>query len=260
MLSKFVIGGVTLLAVVSSFTGAGLSLGMGESSNTSAKEAPFSKSEVVHDQVLTIYEKLTGGWESHRKETENSWNPNILYSALEYASQKHKGQIRKNAGKTPYIVHPMGVAFILWKEANVRDIDVLVAALLHDTLENTNATEAEIEGMFGRRVLSIVKELSNDPSLSSQENKERQIEHAPLMSQEAKVVKLADRLYNIRDLQAETPVNWSKEDVQRYFSWAAKLLEAFGGTDKRLESALKWELSHNKTEKSEAISKSLVLS
>jgi len=260
MLSKFVIGAVTLLAVVSSFTGAGLSLGMGESSNTSAKEAPFSKSEVVHAEVLTVYQKLTGGWESHRKETQNSWNPNILYSALEYASEKHMGKTRKDAEKTPYIVHPMGVAVILWQEANVRDIDVLVAALLHDTLEDTNATEAEIEGMFGGRVLSIVKELSNDRNLSGQENKQRQIEHAPLMSQEAKLVKLADRLYNIRDLQAKTPVTWSKEDVERYFSWAAKLLQGLAGTDEHLENALKWELSHNKSEKSEAISKSLVLS
>jgi (p)ppGpp synthase/HD superfamily hydrolase len=259
MLSKFVIGGVALLAIVSSFVGTNLSFVTTDSSNSVAKELFFSDLDRKNSQFLITYGKLTDSWESYQKTEENNWDSTILYRALEYASKKHKGQIRKDPYKTPYIVHPMGVAKILWEEGNVRDVDVLVAALLHDTLEDTDATEFEIEGIFGSRVLSIVKEVSNDPRLSGQENKQRQIELAPFMSQEAKLVKLADRLCNIRDLQRSTPLNWSKEDIEHYFSWGEKLVRAFAGTDEQLENALKWELSHPTSGKSTAISKSLAL-
>lgn len=173
--------------------------------------------------------------------TEESFDIEKLYQAVEFSAEKHLGQIRKDAEKTPYIVHPLGVAKLLWEKGKVRDINVLVSALLHDTLEDTDATESEIESLFGQRVKEIVLEVTNDPLLSSQENKQRQIDHAPSLSTEGKLVKLADRLYNVQDLTPPPP-SWSKEHIEGYYSWGEKLLLVLKGTNEGLEKALQEEL------------------
>lgn len=164
-----------------------------------------------------------------------------LKKAAHFAAQKHQGQYRKDAAKTPYIVHPLGVAKILMEEGGVTSPVVLKAALLHDTLEDTSATEEEIAKLFGKRVLGIVKEVTNDPSLSGEENKMLQIAHAPSMSQEAKLVKLADRLYNVRDLCPPPPA-WTAEKVAGYYDWGQKLLDALEGTNPILEALLQEEI------------------
>lgn len=170
---------------------------------------------------------------------------NILEDKIIYfAAQKHCGQHRKDSWRTPYISHPLRVVMILWDEADVRDQTVLQAALLHDTLEDTNATEEEIKNLCGLEVLEIVKEVTNDPTLSGEQNKQRQVDHVPGMSHEAKLVKLADRLDNIRDLRLPPPA-WSSEKVQQYYNWGLKLLEAMRGTHPLLESLLEKEIDNH---------------
>lgn len=95
-------------------------------------------------------------------------------------------------------------------EADVTDIKVLMAAILHDTVEDTDTTFDELEEHFGAEVRSIVAECSDDKSLPKQERKRLQIEHASSASKRAKLVKLADKLYNLRDLERSTPSGWTE--------------------------------------------------
>lgn len=165
----------------------------------------------------------------------------IVLTAVEFAARKHKGQVRKDAAATPYIIHPIGVARLLWEIGQVRSVNVLAAAFLHDTLEDTETTKEELEKLFGPRICLTVEEVSNDPSLTTHENKQRQVDEAPTLSLNAQLVKLADRLYNVRDLRTPPP-SWTPEQVARYKNWGALLLHALRGTNANLEEALQQEL------------------
>ena len=201
-------------------------------------------------KTLKKYDQITKSWTAYEKQKNGEWDLEKLLKAVEYAAEKHETQIRKDAQKTPYIIHPIGVTQLLWDIGNIHDIDILAAGLLHDTLEDTDASEAEIQALFGKRVLSIVKEVTNDPNLSGEENKQRQIDHAPTMSIEGKLVKLADRLYNVKDLE-NPPPSWSDDKIDQYYNWGKKLLVALKDTNQALEIALdhllqsKWQLEKN---------------
>ncbi|XP_076061734.1 metazoan SpoT homolog-1 [Oratosquilla oratoria] len=161
----------------------------------------------------------------------------LVIRCANFAAIKHKDQKRKDPEGTPYINHPIGVAFLL-VEAGVTDPSVIQAALLHDTVEDTETTNEELMGVFGGKVASIVAEVTDDKNLPKQERKQLQIVHAPTKSKEAKLVKLADKLYNLNDLERQTPIGWSEERVQEYFEWAAKVVKGCRGTNAHLEEQL----------------------
>uniref|UniRef100_G3WBF1 Guanosine-3',5'-bis(diphosphate) 3'-pyrophosphohydrolase MESH1 n=1 Tax=Sarcophilus harrisii TaxID=9305 RepID=G3WBF1_SARHA len=129
----------------------------------------------------------------------------LLLEAADFAARKHRTQRRKDPEETPYINHPIGVARILTHEAGITDIAVLQAALLHDTVEDTNTTLEEVEEHFGAEVRRIVQEVTDNKELPKQERKRLQVENASQSSRAAKLVKLADKLYNLRDLNRRTP-------------------------------------------------------
>ncbi|KAI8872782.1 guanosine-3',5'-bis 3'-pyrophosphohydrolase MESH1-like protein [Ramicandelaber brevisporus] len=165
-----------------------------------------------------------------------------LLHACEFAAEKHRDQRRKNPQAPPYINHPIGVARLL-AEAGVSidtadGLDTLIAAILHDTVEDTDATPQEIEREFGPRVRSIVAEVTDDKSLPYAERKQQQIDKAASKSHQAKLVKLADKLYNLRDLQRSAPVGWPIERVQGYFKWAKAVTDNLHGANKWLEDRL----------------------
>ncbi|XP_059205641.1 guanosine-3',5'-bis(diphosphate) 3'-pyrophosphohydrolase MESH1 [Centropristis striata] len=162
----------------------------------------------------------------------------LLLETVNFAAEKHRNQRRKDPEETPYINHPIGVARILSHEAGVTDIEVLQAALLHDTVEDTDTTPAELEAKFGAIVARIVQEVTDDKSLPKQERKRQQVEHAPHCSRQAKLVKLADKLYNLRDLNRCTPAGWTAERVQEYFVWASEVVKGLKGTSSALEEQL----------------------
>nr|CAB3252155.1 guanosine-3',5'-bis(diphosphate) 3'-pyrophosphohydrolase MESH1-like [Phallusia mammillata] len=162
----------------------------------------------------------------------------LLVSTANFAAIKHKDQRRKDPDQTPYINHPIGVAEILSKEGNVSDIEVLQGALLHDTVEDTETTFEEIEELFGSNVRGIVAEVTDDKGLPKQERKRLQVVNAPKKSKKAKLVKLADKLYNLRDLNRSTPSGWSQERVEEYFQWAANVVQGLRGTNEALEKEL----------------------
>lgn len=163
--------------------------------------------------------------------------PHIM-RAVNFAAVKHKMQRRKDVEETPYINHPIGVAYILTEEADITDPLVIEAALLHDTIEDTDTSLEEIRKHFGKKVAAVVAEVTDDKSKPSAQRKQAQIDHAPHASYEAKLVKLADKLYNLRDLKRATPVNWSEDRVQKYFVWASKVVHGLRGTNKILEQKL----------------------
>ncbi|VDN85034.1 unnamed protein product, partial [Brugia pahangi] len=128
----------------------------------------------------------------------------IVVKACNFAAERHRLQRRKDALQTPYINHPIGVANILSSEVGVTDSTTIAAALLHDTVEDTSTTFQEISSLFGEEV-QIVQECTDDKSLPASVRKQLQIENAAKHSHKAKLIHLADKLYNLRDLERETP-------------------------------------------------------
>jgi guanosine-3',5'-bis(diphosphate) 3'-pyrophosphohydrolase len=156
--------------------------------------------------------------------------------ATGFAAWKHTGQFRKGEGKTPYIHHPVEVAAILSEAGAVEDNDVLQAALLHDTIEDTETEREEIESHFGLRICSIVVEVTDDKSLQKQERKAAQIAHAPHLSKEAQSLKLADKISNVFDVAFSTPVDWPPERQLAYFDWASQVVAGLRGCNAALEA------------------------
>jgi len=156
--------------------------------------------------------------------------------ATGFAAWKHTGHYRKGEGITPYIHHPIEVAAILSEAGAVTDSDVLQAALLHDTIEDTKTESAEIDKHFGSRVCSIVVEVTDDKSLKKQERKAAQIAHAPQLSKEAQSLKLADKISNVFDVAFSTPVDWPPERQLAYFDWASQVVAGLRGCNAALEA------------------------
>lgn len=171
--------------------------------------------------------------------TTTALDPGLLLHSIHFACIKHRDQRRKNKIAAPYINHPVGVAHILWTEGGVHDIEVLQAAILHDTVEDTDTTHEELVKEFGQKVADIVKDVTDDKSMPKDKRKRHQVEHAKDISQEAKVVKLADKLYNLRDLRDCPPSAWDVKRIQGYFVWCKAVVKSASGTNQSLEDALK---------------------
>jgi GTP diphosphokinase / guanosine-3',5'-bis(diphosphate) 3'-diphosphatase len=132
-----------------------------------------------------------------------------IIKASAFAAAKHRNQRRKDAEASPYINHPIALADVLANEGGIEDPTVLCAAILHDTIEDTETTPEELERHFGRHVAAIVLEVTDDKSLEKHVRKQLQIDHAPHISREAKLVKLADKICNLRDILDSPPADWS---------------------------------------------------
>jgi len=165
----------------------------------------------------------------------NSTATSIVLAASAFAAHKHRDQRRKGAEASPYINHPIAVANVLANEAQITDPVTLAAALLHDTIEDTDTTAEEIEAEFGREIAAIVAEVTDDKSLSKEDRKRLQIEHAQALSEKAKWVKLADKICNLRDMSRSPPIGWSRERRAEYFTWARQVVEPMRGISPKLE-------------------------
>ncbi|MCU7924353.1 MAG: HD domain-containing protein [Candidatus Thiodiazotropha sp. (ex Dulcina madagascariensis)] len=159
-----------------------------------------------------------------------------LMRTLAFAARKHRDQRRKDIEASPYINHPITLADILVNEGGVTDRETLIAALLHDTIEDTDTTAEEIASEFGLVIAGLVMEVSDDGSLSKLERKELQIRHAPDLSHKARLVKLADKIANLRDIDQSPPADWSLQRKQAYFDWAKAVIDGLRGTHEGLEA------------------------
>jgi len=170
----------------------------------------------------------------------------ILDAAI-FAAEKHQGQVRKDEGASPYVTHPLTVAREVFTTGKVSDLTVLIAAILHDTLEDTPTIDEEISTHFGDEVLSIVREVTDDKSLNKALRKRLQVIHAPELSHPARIIKLADKLVNCRDILFTPPKNWNIDRRRDYIQWGADVIAQIRGTNPGLEDAFDRMLSEAET-------------
>lgn len=175
-----------------------------------------------------------------------SENTGQLLEAIRFAADKHRNQRRKDSERSPYINHPIEVAQLLWEVGGVRDVEVLLAAILHDTVEDTDTRPEEISGRFGEKVRSFVMEVTDDKNLPKGERKLLQIVNAPHKSYGAKLIKLADKACNVRNLVTMPPKDWSLERRQEYLLWGEKVVAGLRGTNAALEEYYDHELYSGK--------------
>jgi guanosine-3',5'-bis(diphosphate) 3'-pyrophosphohydrolase len=174
-------------------------------------------------------------------------NTGLLLKAIRFSAGKHRNQRRSDSVKSPYINHLIDVAQLLWEVGGVRDVSVLLAAILHDTLEDTNTASEEIRDNFGDEVLSLVLEVTDDKSLPKSKRKQLQIETASQKSFGARLIKLADKCCNLHDLLALPPANWSLERRQEYLLWTEQVVDGLRGTNQALEEYYAHELAKGKS-------------
>ncbi|MBM3198113.1 MAG: bifunctional (p)ppGpp synthetase/guanosine-3',5'-bis(diphosphate) 3'-pyrophosphohydrolase [Chlamydiae bacterium] len=163
--------------------------------------------------------------------------------AAVFAAQKHKDQLKKNKEQTPYIVHPLGVAEQIMRIGGSYDADILIAALLHDSIENTDTTYEEIEQKFGSKVAGYVREVTEDQTLPLKVRKKLQIIHAFHQSQGATLIKLSDKLHNLHTLMVDPPAGWSQDKTDQYFQWAQAVIDNLPESNLPLKEAVHKEIA-----------------
>jgi guanosine-3',5'-bis(diphosphate) 3'-pyrophosphohydrolase len=171
----------------------------------------------------------------------------LVLKALAFAARKHRDQRRKDAEASPYINHPIALADVLVNVGNIRDVSVICAALLHDTVEDTECTEDELVHEFGEKIAGIVMEVTQDMARPKPERKQEEIAHARHLSPEARLVKLADKISNLGDLAVSRPLGWSLERTQAYFDHARLVIDGVRGISVELEAAFDAVLAQRPT-------------
>jgi guanosine-3',5'-bis(diphosphate) 3'-pyrophosphohydrolase len=158
-----------------------------------------------------------------------------LLRAVHFAADRHRNQRRKGVDASPYINHPIQVAELIARIGSVDDLAILIAAILHDTVEDTQTTFDEIESVFGSEVRDLVMEVTDDKSLPKAERKKRQVEHTAQMSDRAKLIKIADKACNVHDIAHSPPADWSAQRQTEYLDWASQVVDGCRGTNQHLE-------------------------
>ena len=158
-----------------------------------------------------------------------------LIKAAAFAAHKHRDQRRKDKSASPYINHPIALAEVLSRVGGVTSPNVLAAALLHDTLEDTQTSRSELKKTFGPSITTVVVEVTDNKRLPKQRRKELQVEHAAHISKSAKLIKLADKISNLSDIVTNPPAGWSLQRKREYFDWAKRVIDQVRGTNANLE-------------------------
>jgi len=159
----------------------------------------------------------------------------VVLSAAEFAARKHRDQRRKDERASPYINHPISLAQILREEGDIDDPAVIAAALLHDTIEDTETDYQELRGQFGSRVADMVVEVTDTKWLQKGSRKRLQVSKATKSSEGAKLIKLADKISNLRDVISSPPAGWSLARKREYFDWAKEVVDNVRGANAKLE-------------------------
>jgi guanosine-3',5'-bis(diphosphate) 3'-pyrophosphohydrolase len=159
----------------------------------------------------------------------------LVLRAAEFAAHKHRGQRRKGYSERPYVGHCIEVAALIANVGKIDEPDILAAALLHDTVEDTDTTRDDLVKEFGQVIDGYVAEVTDDKSLDSDVRKELQVQHAPHLSRGAKLIKLGDKISNVREIGADPPKQWDEERRLEYFEWAKRVVSAMGSVNPALE-------------------------
>ncbi len=159
-----------------------------------------------------------------------------IMSAARFAAEKHAQQKRKGENGEPYFNHLLEVAELITASSPHLDVELVMAAFLHDTVEDTGITLHELEQRFGKDVADLVAEVTDDKSLPKEIRKQLQVEHTPEKSSRAQTLKLADKISNLRAIISSPPVGWSRERKQQYFEWARQVVAGIASPNQFLKS------------------------
>ena len=173
---------------------------------------------------------------SHITGSDRTDTVGMLLRAIAFSAEKHRDQRRKGVDASPYINHCIATAEMVANVAGVRDRDILIAAVLHDTVEDTRTGFEELEESFGPKVRSLVREVTDDKTLPKAKRKSLQVEHAPHLSAGAKLIKIADKISNILDMSDRPPAGWSLERRSEYLEWAESVVAGCRGESAPLEA------------------------
>ena len=157
-----------------------------------------------------------------------------LFEAAAFAAEQHRFQRRNGFDALPYINHLIKVALVLM-EAGETDMNLLVAAILHDLVEDTETTHGDLTARFGKKVADIVIEVTDDMTLPYSERKRLQLERSISLSEEAKKIRIADKLCNIRDI-ISYPLDWTPERKMAYIEWSEQMMDRLRGLNPKLEA------------------------
>jgi (p)ppGpp synthase/HD superfamily hydrolase len=159
----------------------------------------------------------------------------LILRATELAARWHVHQRRKGEAGEPYINHLLEVAGLVTEATNGSEPTVTIAALLHDAIEDQNVKAETIAKEFGQPVADIVLEVTDDKSLPKAERKRLQVEHAPHKSREAKLIKLADKISNVRAIADSPAPYWTAKRRLDYVQWTRDVVAGLRGTAVWLE-------------------------
>lgn len=159
-----------------------------------------------------------------------------ILAAARFAAEKHAAHRRKGEAEEPYINHLLEVAELIASSSETLDTDLVVAGLLHDTIEDVGVTEKELEQRFGQDVASLVMEVTDDKSLPKEKRKQLQVENAPKKSVRAQTLKIADKISNLRSILASPPANWTVHRQKEYFDWAKRVVDGLSRPNPALKA------------------------
>ena len=158
-----------------------------------------------------------------------------LTKALLFAAEAHRNQRRKGAAQEPYLNHLIEVVDLVVQATGGTDMDMVIAALLHDVVEDTPTTYEDVAASFGERVTELVRENSDNMSLPKAERRRARIAAMALKSREARIVKMADVISNLRAIAVSPPAGWSAERKLGYLEGCRQLVDAGRGTEATIE-------------------------
>jgi len=159
----------------------------------------------------------------------------LVSEAADLAARRHSGMQRKGRGSEPYINHLAEVANLLSIATDGADAELVAAGWLHDTIEDTETTHRELAEKFGERVAALVVEVTDDMTLPKDERRRRQVVEAPTKSPGAKLIKIADKISNIRARILPRPNQDERDDLIDYVAWAEQVVDGCRGVSAALD-------------------------
>lgn len=159
----------------------------------------------------------------------------LVTQAYAFAAERHVHQRRKGEKEEPYLNHLVEVAALIAEATEGRDTNLVVAAILHDTIEDTDTSHDELEGLFSKDVADLVSEVTDNKALSKQTRKDLQVQKTPGKSDRAKMIKIADKTSNLRSILNSPPGNWDERRKETYLEWARQVVGGARGVNSWLE-------------------------
>jgi GTP diphosphokinase / guanosine-3',5'-bis(diphosphate) 3'-diphosphatase len=160
----------------------------------------------------------------------------LIARAWNFSADRHAKQKRKGDAQEPYVNHLAEVAELVATATEGRDANLVAAAVLHDTVEDTATLPCELASIFNADVADLVSEVTDDKRLDKAERKRLQVEHAAAITPRAKILKLADKTSNLRSLVKSPPTDWSLERKREYLAWAKDVVQGLRGANTWIEA------------------------